>query len=82
MKVRLSGLRYAILQHPCPPMVTVSTVTYPTLTHAVDEASDHEDGVKIPLFFTISGLGAPPGKREALLILQGIWKFSREYRNV
>ena len=43
-------------------MVTVSTVTYPTLTHAVDEASDHEDGVKVPLLLQVSLQVTPEGE--------------------
>ena len=36
-----------------------------TLSHAVDEAGDHEDGVEVPLLVQVAHLLAPEGEGEA-----------------
>ena len=36
-----------------------------TLAHAVDEASDHEDWVEVPLLVQVTGTGASEGEGEA-----------------
>ena len=39
-----------------------------TLTHTIDEASNHEDRVKVPLLVKISLFSSPESERETLSI--------------